>query len=122
MLTVGSITAISSLRLAALAKLDFTDFSWDMLEAICWTVVEVSVAIINACFPMLRPAMKRLVPSLVPSSVNGQTADNSQPIYSVPASRRGDKDPSVRSSCEEDEVELTRVEKGLSTSMRSVPI
>ncbi|KAF1348154.1 hypothetical protein BDV97DRAFT_400324 [Delphinella strobiligena] len=108
---MSSVTAISCVRLAAMLQIDMNDFSFGMLASIRWTIVETSVAILNACFPMMRPLIRRLAPKLFSS-----TDDNTN---SYPSQARDPNTPRsgirrtivVRSSIEDDEIELTRPEK-----------
>lgn len=113
-----SVTAISCVRLAAMIQIDMTDFSFGMLTSIRWTIVESSVAILNACFPMLRPLMRRLAPKIFSSTEDNS---NSYPSQSRDPNRSGiRRTVVVKSSFEDDEIELTRPEKHPALSTTSV--
>lgn len=113
---MSSVTAISCVRLAAMLQIDMTDFSFGMLTSIRWTIVETSVAILNACFPMLRPLMRRLAPKIFSST---EDKSNSYPSQSRDLNRSGNRRV-ARTSFEDDEIELTRPEKHPAVSTTSV--
>lgn len=54
------ICIISIIRMQSLITLDFSDISYNMLNPVFWTVTEPSLAIINACLPIMRHLMKHL--------------------------------------------------------------
>ncbi|RDW56693.1 hypothetical protein BP6252_14045 [Coleophoma cylindrospora] len=57
-LTVSSICIISIIRMQSMATLNFNDITYDMINPVFWTVTEPSLAIINACLPVMRHLMK----------------------------------------------------------------
>ncbi|KAL5584177.1 hypothetical protein FOVSG1_015528 [Fusarium oxysporum f. sp. vasinfectum] len=61
---VISIYRIRTLKTAASTK----DPNWDNVDAAIWSFLEVTIAIITACLPTLRPLFSRLVPRKFASS------------------------------------------------------
>ncbi|RDW56862.1 hypothetical protein BP5796_12929 [Coleophoma crateriformis] len=53
-----SICIISIIRMQSMTTLDFNDITYDMINPVFWTVTEPSLAIINACLPVMRHLMK----------------------------------------------------------------
>ncbi|RGP69403.1 integral membrane [Fusarium longipes] len=63
---VISIYRIQTLRTAAATK----DPNWDNVDAAIWSFLEVTIAIIAACLPTLRPIFSKLMPKMFASSYN----------------------------------------------------
>jgi fucose permease len=71
--TVVDVARICSLQMAATSldtlpstKLTTSlDFSYNASMALLWSAVEVNVAIVGACYPTLRPFLKRIVPKML---------------------------------------------------------
>ncbi|KAM5526916.1 hypothetical protein FOXYSP1_20749 [Fusarium oxysporum f. sp. phaseoli] len=61
---VISIYRIRTLKTAASTK----DPNWDNVDAAIWSFLEVTIAIITACLPTLRPFFSRLMPRIFASS------------------------------------------------------
>lgn len=47
--------------MVVLARLNFADISYEMLDSVFWTVVEPSLVIINACIPTMRPLVQAAI-------------------------------------------------------------
>jgi hypothetical protein len=56
------ITVISIIRMQSLIVLSFTEISSSMVDPVFWTVVEPSLAVTNACLPIIRPIIAILLP------------------------------------------------------------
>ena len=78
MFCVGTfVTVISVLRLKSLVHFAVsTNPTWDQLEVIQWSNIEINVGIICACLPSLRVMLVRVFPK-----VFGTTKGTSQPYY-----------------------------------------
>ena len=59
-----SIVRIFTLRTAAVTE----DPTWDNTDAACWSIVEISCAILCGSLPTLRPLLGKLVPGLASTS------------------------------------------------------
>ncbi|CRG91427.1 hypothetical protein PISL3812_08475 [Talaromyces islandicus] len=56
------ITIISIIRMQSLIVLSFTEISSSMVDPVFWTVVEPSLAVTNACLPIIRPIIALILP------------------------------------------------------------
>ncbi|QKX54809.1 uncharacterized protein TRUGW13939_01898 [Talaromyces rugulosus] len=56
------ITIISIIRMQSLIVLSFTEISSSMVDPVFWTVVEPSLAVTNACLPIIRPIIAIILP------------------------------------------------------------
>ena len=61
---ITSILRLKSLYTASVSK----DLTWDNVGAASWSAVELNVAIICACLPMLKPLLVRMFPHLLGST------------------------------------------------------
>ncbi|OKL55909.1 hypothetical protein UA08_08802 [Talaromyces atroroseus] len=70
LLTFGCllITIISIIRMKSLVVLSFTEISSSMVDPVFWTVVEPSLAVTNACLPIIRPILAVVIPGHLFSS------------------------------------------------------
>lgn len=61
---LGSFACVTALMrlLVSILHVDDPDLTWVYLDALIWTVVEPSVAVICACLPTLRPVLSYLLP------------------------------------------------------------
>ncbi|PVI01621.1 hypothetical protein DM02DRAFT_627521 [Periconia macrospinosa] len=59
----GGICIISILRVIYVAKMDLTDFAYASVDLSIWSVLEPTLGIVNACLPVLRPIIARLMNS-----------------------------------------------------------
>ena len=55
------ICIISIIRMQSLITLKFSDISYNMINPVFWTVAEPSLAIINACLPIMRHLVKHFL-------------------------------------------------------------
>jgi hypothetical protein len=51
------------IRIIVVKNLDFLDFSYDAISLTEFSVLEPTLGIVNACFPVMKPAFKKLFPS-----------------------------------------------------------
>lgn len=56
-----SICIVTAFRIYAIARLDLSDFSYSMVSANIWSTLEPCLGIVNACLPILQPALARTV-------------------------------------------------------------
>ncbi|KAH6952879.1 hypothetical protein DER45DRAFT_647549 [Fusarium avenaceum] len=94
---ITSIVRIRTLKTAASTK----DPNWDNVDAATWSFLEVTLAIIAACLPTLRPLFSKLMPRIFGSSygrsngpsTSGQYAQsrNFQYLKDVPRTRTEDR-------------------------------
>lgn len=54
-----SICIVTALRIYSIARLDFTDVSYNMVSANIWSSLEPCLGIVNACLPVLQPALAK---------------------------------------------------------------
>lgn len=75
-LCLGLFTCIISIvRLSTLdAAATSSDTTWDNTGAALWSYLELTVAIVAACLPTLRPFVTRFFPKLMASSTSGQNS------------------------------------------------
>ncbi|KAA8642408.1 hypothetical protein EYZ11_009915 [Aspergillus tanneri] len=76
---LGSFACVTALMrlLVSILHVNDPDLTWVYLDALIWTVVEPSVAVICACLPTLRPVLSYLLPrkfSLSTASRKSKTA------------------------------------------------
>jgi Fungal rhodopsin domain len=66
MFSVGAFATITSIiRLGFITRIDHSlDSTWDNVEPIIWSMVEIHVTIICACMPALRALLSRWLPNL----------------------------------------------------------
>lgn len=50
--------------------MDLMDMTWTYQGVGLWTAVEIDVAVISACLPLIRPTLQFLIPSFVISYVS----------------------------------------------------
>lgn len=67
------------LRLTAIRRLDFTNFTYTAAQVEIWSILEPYLGIINACIPVVQPALRRLF------RVRNPGANNSRPKNSHPS-------------------------------------
>ena len=67
---VHSVIIASGLRIYYLLGMDLMDMTWSYQGVGLWTAVEIDVAIISACLPLIRPTLRFLIPSFVISYVS----------------------------------------------------
>lgn len=61
MLSIGIfICIITVLRLLAIRRLDFTNFTYTACQVQMWSILEPQLGIINACLPLMLPGIRRL--------------------------------------------------------------
>ncbi|KAM5353685.1 hypothetical protein ACJ41O_000335 [Fusarium nematophilum] len=75
-----SIIRIHTLKIAASTK----DPNWENVDAAVWSFLEVTIAILAACLPTLRPILSKAMPRLFGSSIK-RSQSRSQYITSVHA-------------------------------------
>jgi hypothetical protein len=72
--------------------MDLVDMTWTYQGVGLWTAVELDVAVISACLPLIRPTLEFLVPSSIVSYVSKsrsvQDTDNKTEESSKAASSR----------------------------------
>ncbi|ERF72506.1 hypothetical protein EPUS_09033 [Endocarpon pusillum Z07020] len=63
---LGGFVCISSgIRLLFLQDMDVRNLTWSYVGTAFWSVVEVNVAVMSACFPTMRPLLQRTIPKLL---------------------------------------------------------
>ncbi|KAF2141715.1 uncharacterized protein K452DRAFT_308785 [Aplosporella prunicola CBS 121167] len=107
------VTAISIIRIRVLSLIDFNDLSYSMPAGVFWTIVEPSVAIINACIPTLRPLLKAISPSRLWGSGNGTSEHKGTSGYLRTIGQGGPSSSKYQGV--HDEYPLTRIEEGVTT-------
>lgn len=66
-----SVYRITTLRAAS----DSPDPTWDNTDAAVWSVLELSMGVLAACLPTLKPLLAPLLPRLFKSSTAGRTGN-----------------------------------------------
>ncbi|KAF5679397.1 integral membrane protein [Fusarium heterosporum] len=79
-----SIYRIHTLKTASSTK----DPNWDNVDAAVWSFIEVTMAIITACLPTLRPIFSRLMPRLFASSMGRSSRPSNPAQYGLSLSSR----------------------------------
>ncbi|RFN44514.1 hypothetical protein FIE12Z_11228 [Fusarium flagelliforme] len=69
---VVSIYRIHTLKMAAETK----DPNWDNVDAAIWSFLEITIAIITACLPTLKPLFSKLMPKIFASSYGQSNAQS----------------------------------------------
>ncbi|KAF2679344.1 hypothetical protein K458DRAFT_422378 [Lentithecium fluviatile CBS 122367] len=78
MLSIGVfICVITILRLTSIRRLDFSNFSYTAAEVEIWSILEPYLGIINACIPVMQPAVRRMFRARHP--VSRSQTKNSHP-------------------------------------------
>lgn len=60
LLTLGSESAFSIIRLVALTSLDVSDPTWNYFSPIVWSSIEICVGSICACLPVMAPLIPKI--------------------------------------------------------------
>lgn len=69
----GFVVVTSCLRMTTISFASTTpDTTYDIASTM-WTMIEMNVAVVCACMPMLRPVVVKLLPGLFPSTSAGRT-------------------------------------------------
>jgi hypothetical protein len=63
-------------------KVDDPDFTWAMNGTVIWTSLEVSLGVICACLPTMRPLLRFVMPKAMASQYPSNKASRSMPGYS----------------------------------------
>ncbi|KAM0270674.1 hypothetical protein ACHAQH_009329 [Verticillium albo-atrum] len=72
-----SIIRIRTLKIAASTD----DPNWDNVDAATWSYLEVTIAILAACLPTLRPVFAKIMPRLMGSSIRGNQGRSQYGAY-----------------------------------------
>ncbi|PLB54028.1 hypothetical protein P170DRAFT_469499 [Aspergillus steynii IBT 23096] len=81
---LGSFVVICScVRLYEQFKVDEPDFTWEMNGTVIWTSLEVSLGVISACLPTMRPLLRWALhkPNLSVSATNASAVSESYRAY-----------------------------------------
>ncbi|KAG7047236.1 integral membrane protein [Colletotrichum scovillei] len=105
---LGSFGCVTSMvRLKFLVHLSFTsDVTWDNVDVINWSLVEVSCAILCASLPALRPLLRFLVSRKPKKTTDATPFEEYQPTYRRDKFSKISDDPST-------ELSLSPVDTGL---------
>ncbi|KAF1961785.1 hypothetical protein CC80DRAFT_392505, partial [Byssothecium circinans] len=63
----GFVIIASGLRVYFMLDMDLMDMTWTYQGVGLWTAVELDVAVISACLPLIRPTLEFLVPTSIMS-------------------------------------------------------
>ncbi|PVH86400.1 hypothetical protein DL98DRAFT_567785 [Cadophora sp. DSE1049] len=90
MFAVGSFgCVVSMIRLKSLLSFgNSLDPSWDYVNVVIWTIVELAVAMVCSCFPAIRNLLIRIYPRAFLSSI-GHTSDKQ--LASIPLSSNSER-------------------------------
>jgi hypothetical protein len=66
---VSSICIVSMLRVIYIARMNLHDFSYTYADLGMWSIVEAQLGVMNACLPVMRPVIDRLIKSRVSQRV-----------------------------------------------------
>lgn len=77
----SSVTVVSIIRLRALVKFatDIENLTWDYLETIRWSFIEINVGIFCVCMPSLRLLFAYLFPKILGTSHRSTDKSQSNP-------------------------------------------
>jgi len=75
-LSPNSTCATSIIRLKSLLDIEFTDVTYTLAQPLMWTTIEPSLAIINACLPIMRPLFVYVLPARLFKITSGNVASS----------------------------------------------
>ncbi|KAI9838759.1 MAG: hypothetical protein M1838_004530, partial [Thelocarpon superellum] len=79
------VTVASIIRITTLGQVFTLDSTWNVYDPDIWTVIEVNLAIVCACLPIMRPLLRRARPNTTSQSVDPSRSTRSRhPLTSVP--------------------------------------
>ncbi|KAI8943985.1 hypothetical protein F4801DRAFT_601350 [Xylaria longipes] len=90
MFALGSfVTIVSGLRIGFTLAINRNDITWTYTDFAIWTSVEINVAVISCCLPIVRPAIALLVPEWLKKRLTSKSTQEStgQQAYNFQAPR-----------------------------------
>lgn len=117
-----SVYRITTLKAAA----DSTDPTWENTNAAVWSILEVTIGILAACLPTLKPLFAMILPRLFKSTITSQARQYHEYSMSARKSRTGTKtNPTAATAyikSEDDDTAALRTEGSFGRTSRELDI